>query len=140
MLRASGQPLYSLIKSVAQVIDWKPFHFLTCVRVPVSQQRPTKQDQYVKIKCSYFCSQIKCRPLISALCQKTIYCSVFDFTSVVVLDISAGSFHRGVAASAPPAQLAYTIPAIVTQSAPTISVAQTRTALCVTKLQKERDE
>lgn len=69
-------------------------------------------------------------------CQKL--CVVCDFTSVVVLDITAGSFHRGVTASAPPAQLAHTVPAIVTQSAPTISIAQTRTALCVTKKDKDR--
>lgn len=63
-------------------------------------------------------------------------CVVCDFTSIVVLDITAGSFHRGVTASAPPAQLAHTVPAIVTQSAPTISIAQTRTALCATTKKK----
>lgn len=47
----------------------------------------------------------------------------FYFTSIIVLDITAGGFHWGVTASAPPAQLAYTVPAVVTQSAPTISVA-----------------
>lgn len=73
-------------------------------------------------------------------CQKALPCVVCGFTSIVVLDITAGSFHRGVTASAPPAQLAYTVPAIVTQSAPTISIAQTRTALCVTKLEKDRGQ
>ena len=71
-------------------------------------------------------------------CQKALLCVVCDFTSIVVLDITAGSFHRGVTASAPPAQLAHTVPAIVTQSAPTISITQTRTALCVTKMDKDR--
>lgn len=70
-------------------------------------------------------------------CQKALLRVVCDFTSIVVLDITAGSFHRGVTASAPPAQLAYTVPAIVTQSAPTISIAQTRTALCVTRKDKD---
>lgn len=65
--------------------------------------------------------------------QKALLSVVCDFTSIVVLDITAGSFHRGVTASAPPAQLAHTVPAIVTQSAPTISITQTRTALCITK-------
>lgn len=62
---------------------------------------------------------------------------IFFFTSVVVLDISAGSFHGCVAASAPPAQLAYAVPAAVTQSAPTISIAQPRAAFCVTTQQKK---
>lgn len=70
--------------------------------------------------------------------QKAPLCVVCDFTSIVVLDITAGSFHRGVTASAPPAQLAHTVPAIVTQSAPTISIAQTRAALCVTKWTKTK--
>lgn len=65
--------------------------------------------------------------------QKASLCAVGDFTSVVVLDITAGGFHGGVAASAPPAQLAHAVPAVVTQSAPTISVAQARTALCATE-------
>lgn len=64
---------------------------------------------------------------------KLVQCDVGFFTSVVVLDISAGSFHGCVTASAPPAQLAYTVPTTVTQSAPTISIAQTRAAFCVTK-------
>lgn len=70
--------------------------------------------------------------------QKALLCVVCDFTSIVVLDVTAGGFHRGVTASAPPAQLAHTVPAIVTQSAPTISIAQTRTALCATKRTKTR--
>lgn len=53
-----------------------------------------------------------------------------DHTSIVVFDITAGSFHGGVTACAPPAQLAHTVPAIVTQSAPTIAITQTRAALC----------
>lgn len=71
-------------------------------------------------------------------CQKAQLCVVCDFTSIVVLDITAGSFHGGVTASAPPAQLAHTVPAIVTQSAPTISIAQTGAALCVTKQDKDK--
>lgn len=64
--------------------------------------------------------------LVSGQCQKVFVI----FTSIVVLDITAGGFHRGVTARAPPAQLAHTVPAVVTQSAPAISVAQTRTTLC----------
>lgn len=71
--------------------------------------------------------------------QKAMPCVVCDFTSIVVLDITAGSFHWGVTARAPPAQLAYTVPAIVTQSAPTISIAQTWTALCVTNWEKKTE-
>lgn len=64
---------------------------------------------------------------------------IWDFTSIVVLDITAGGFHRGVTAGAPPAQLAHTVPAVVTQSAPAISVAQTRTTLCE-KIDEDKDQ
>lgn len=60
-----------------------------------------------------------------------IHFFVLFFTSVVVLAITAGRLHGGVTAGAPPAQLAHTVPAIVTKSAPTISIAQAGAALCV---------
>lgn len=69
---------------------------------------------------------------VLAVCVLSVGVILFYFfTSVVVLDITAGRFHGGVTAGAPPAQLAHTVPAIVTQSAPTISIAQAGAALCV---------
>lgn len=52
-----------------------------------------------------------------------------QLTNIVVLAISAGGLHGGVAAGSSPSKLADTVPAIDFQSAAPITVTQTRTSL-----------
>lgn len=54
-------------------------------------------------------------------------------TSIIVLAVAAGRLHRCVAACSPPAQLTNAVPAIITQRASAVAVAQTGTALCAYK-------
>lgn len=51
-------------------------------------------------------------------------------TSLVVLAVSAESFHGYVTACSPPSWLADAVPAVLVQRAPPIAVTQARAALC----------
>lgn len=51
-------------------------------------------------------------------------------TSLVVLTVSAQSFHGHITARSPPSWLADTVPAILVQCAPPIAIAQAGATLC----------
>lgn len=112
--------------------------------IPLLPVNPEVCWRFLSLKASLLLALRKAAPRGSRAQKKWLILlsnPVFlTFTSIVVLAITAGSLHGGVTARAPPAQLAYAIPAAVTQSAPTIAVAQTRAALCVTKNKKGTKE
>lgn len=53
-----------------------------------------------------------------------------QFTSFVVLVVSTGGLHGNTAAGAPPACLAFAVPALLSHGALAVPVAQVRTAVC----------
>lgn len=53
-----------------------------------------------------------------------------QFTSFVILVVSAGGLHGNTAAGAPPACLAFTVPTLLSHGALAVPVTQVRTAVC----------